>query len=1474
MYKPQFNGSGVSVFIVDTGLDTRHIEFANYRTNEDGKLEKQEVAMFPGPNNDMVGHGTHCAGTIGGNNVGVSPGADLYGVRVLSAKGSGADEDIILGLLYVYDIYLANDRPPSVINMSLGGSCESYEECSEDALVRAVEKLAEDGLPVVVAAGNSNCDACLETPAFASKAITVGAHSIKDEAAFFTDYGKCVDIYGPGVNITSACASIRCGGSHEKYTSLSGTSMAAPHAAGVAALTEAGLDNVQLDPVNTDTIVSELTCGAARGKLSLTRGEGKSPDKVTRNLLLQIPYVNVEDESDSLPDTLDESNCNLVCSFSSACDSYNSCSGHGLCQKGVCLCETGFWGASCESRERGFHCDAGMQYVPYTLYDLEGNAKDWMDSEFRMLGPHTRPTYNKKMTKWDQLSVLRANELSSNHSAHVAKHTVADSLPVVASSMCSGALEDSGVCLAVTVKNPQFDGFKTHFISDNETITTDKDNKGVFSYSLDVVPPSLTRGFSATWEMCGRKGGAPARWEILVFDPMEVANMSDTGTIHRNPNDNYGAAKEDDDWKSSEDYRFFLSNDTFCALQCVDKSPPIEINLYLQNPFKGDASSDMFVKSINIGSSILHDGSPEAGTTTISVGYTVMDVASGHQVGGGSWIMDREVVDFLSKYMMLYFEDSDLPAKKLELAALDAQFPIKQTQSFCVTTALLKAARLSIDSASSDNEVTIDLALITFGSASMRNSIAFEFCGIHRSFFTDFTVFRFIFSKNSDEEFDLVECHYVDPADRDVDSLQNLDATMQPEELKVGIFNPIADNFSFPATHGFNNADSEIEGNDWGWYTRSYTILPQKPVVKSDHTLHAYLDDRASLAPAANVFGQQQYPPHAAQSMYPLLTNASLYNDVSELPVTEWRMDITSKENEGTAPLGAQSFYLTCGMQAPTARTSYKFKTTRRPPSTTTDSMWTALINSSALPLSSVGTECERDCVSITASSLEGPLEMPLGDSVDPIMAVLGLNDSISSLAQSEKPLRGLIALTSRNRLCIGNATFSHQDDTMCTTLLLGGGTQSVTPLWDMTGCGPPSSTHGGSIKGYVTKDGQQLYPSAAILDICVSDWTRCAVSRVVVPDCSDAAMAAASAHTDLDTRDTQIYMYPSSRTSPFPPIMKDKDVNKDGVDDSTQDNIVVPNLKRFGFYLMLYGDKGGWAGSEYIIYKAGGLLKSLPFAAKDPLRNMTSDDDRVPLGSDDDPYIRQMNKETPFDLVTAGTLADNKKSDAHAICLSNGCYMLDVTRGNYNLAKENIFVMCGFIGSAGTGAFFGIHEGECTVYSAMLLCQVEQIYYELLNMLWDLGHFFLVVFLILMVLLAMLFRRKGYPATSQAQEYQVLPDFSDGPFPLTENHRQSLPNVESQFANYGSQYPSSNPFNEKTGPTGQMPSTVSPVHGQFSFQSALDADELEMDELSFSHNQPPGDAAATYSMDLEASMSNLRVAIHSDDTFGEASEI
>ncbi|MBK6853150.1 MAG: S8 family serine peptidase [Burkholderiales bacterium] len=212
-YSAPQTGSGVNLYVLDTGIRA-HDEFGS---------RLQAGADFVGDGNgpvDCHGHGTHVAGTAAGSRYGVAPGATLWPVRVLGCAGGGSLSGVIAGLDWVR----AHGKRPAVVNMSLGGD-------KSDALDAAVQRLTAAGITVVVAAGNENRDACRVSPARTPSAITVGATQPDDHRSSFSNHGKCVDLFAPGVAILSAAIT---GPSATTYKS--GTSMATPHVAGAAAL--------------------------------------------------------------------------------------------------------------------------------------------------------------------------------------------------------------------------------------------------------------------------------------------------------------------------------------------------------------------------------------------------------------------------------------------------------------------------------------------------------------------------------------------------------------------------------------------------------------------------------------------------------------------------------------------------------------------------------------------------------------------------------------------------------------------------------------------------------------------------------------------------------------------------------------------------------------------------------------------------------------------------------------------------------------------------------------------------------------------------------------------------------------------------------------------------------------------------------------------------------------------------------------
>ncbi|GLY64517.1 serine protease [Amycolatopsis taiwanensis] len=232
----------VHAYIIDTGINLTHNDFGGRATSGHDFVDNDADAT------DCNGHGTHVAGTVGGDAHGVAKGVRLVGVRVLDCNGSGSEEQVIAGIDWV----TANAVKPAVANMSLGGS-------SDQALDDAVSKSISSGVTYAIAAGNDNADACGDSPARVPEAITVGATTRADTRASYSNYGTCVDIFGPGSNITSDWI----GGNTATHT-ISGTSMATPHVTGAAALYLA--DNSSATPAQVrDALVSAGTSDVVSG---------------------------------------------------------------------------------------------------------------------------------------------------------------------------------------------------------------------------------------------------------------------------------------------------------------------------------------------------------------------------------------------------------------------------------------------------------------------------------------------------------------------------------------------------------------------------------------------------------------------------------------------------------------------------------------------------------------------------------------------------------------------------------------------------------------------------------------------------------------------------------------------------------------------------------------------------------------------------------------------------------------------------------------------------------------------------------------------------------------------------------------------------------------------------------------------------------------------------------------------------------
>jgi subtilisin family serine protease len=254
-------GAGVRAYIVDTGIRLTHTDLVGRA------VTGYDAVTAGGTASDCNGHGTHVAGTVGGTQWGVAKGVTLVAVRVLACNGSGTNAGVIAGVDWV----AANAVKPAVANMSLGGSANT-------TLDNAVKNAVAKGVTFVVAAGNGNflgiaANACNYSPARVPEAITVGATTSTDAKASYSNYGTCLDIFAPGSGITSAWYT-----NDTATNTISGTSMAAPHVAGVAAL------YLQTNPLAAPATVSgAITGGATLNKVT-------SPGSGSPNRLLFTAY--------------------------------------------------------------------------------------------------------------------------------------------------------------------------------------------------------------------------------------------------------------------------------------------------------------------------------------------------------------------------------------------------------------------------------------------------------------------------------------------------------------------------------------------------------------------------------------------------------------------------------------------------------------------------------------------------------------------------------------------------------------------------------------------------------------------------------------------------------------------------------------------------------------------------------------------------------------------------------------------------------------------------------------------------------------------------------------------------------------------------------------------------------------------------------------------------------------------------------
>jgi serine protease len=282
IYSYGATGAGVHAYIIDTGIRLTHSEFT-------GRMGTGfDAVTFGGSANDCNGHGTHVAGTVGGTTYGVAKGVTLHPVRVLNCRGSGSWSGVIAGIDWV----TASHVKPAVANMSLSGGASTSVD-------QAVQSSIAAGVTYAVAASNDGKDACSYSPARVPEALTVGATSSSDTRASWSNYGTCVDLFAPGVSITAAWHT-----SNTATNTISGTSMASPHVAGVAAKYLAA--NAAASP---STVYSAIVTDATANKVS-SAGPG-SP-----NLLLFSAGPAPAPPANVAPTASFTRSCNgLTCTF-------------------------------------------------------------------------------------------------------------------------------------------------------------------------------------------------------------------------------------------------------------------------------------------------------------------------------------------------------------------------------------------------------------------------------------------------------------------------------------------------------------------------------------------------------------------------------------------------------------------------------------------------------------------------------------------------------------------------------------------------------------------------------------------------------------------------------------------------------------------------------------------------------------------------------------------------------------------------------------------------------------------------------------------------------------------------------------------------------------------------------------------------------------------------------------------------------
>ena len=264
-YSYTYSGVGVKVFILDTGIMSAHEEFGKGRVTCGANLILTETCE------DLKGHGTHVAATVGGKTYGVARSVSLVNVKVLDKSGGGVVSTVVIGLEYVAIQKLLSNSTPMVAGLSLGSNFSAVFNA-------AVTKIVDLGIVAVVVSGNEQVDACTTSPGSTEKAITVGAIDSALTRPSWSNYGDCVDIYAPGVSVLSATYDAK----DKKKTSLrSGTSVAVPHVVGVVAM------YLQWNPKLTPSQISDfLVSDSTAGILSNLLPDGDDDDDEDNNLLI------------------------------------------------------------------------------------------------------------------------------------------------------------------------------------------------------------------------------------------------------------------------------------------------------------------------------------------------------------------------------------------------------------------------------------------------------------------------------------------------------------------------------------------------------------------------------------------------------------------------------------------------------------------------------------------------------------------------------------------------------------------------------------------------------------------------------------------------------------------------------------------------------------------------------------------------------------------------------------------------------------------------------------------------------------------------------------------------------------------------------------------------------------------------------------------------------------------------------------